>query len=125
MSADGIRREGPPRAIQKLRENQCLVQVLLSEAPSADWKRLFYDLQRDAPADFPARAVDISGTALRFRSDAGSVEEKITLVDLWIERANQKEARIGVRSEEERQRRERMAREQEELAELNASGAKL
>ena len=37
---DGINRAGPPQAMQKLRENFYLVQVPLSETPSADWKRL-------------------------------------------------------------------------------------
>src|SRR5215469_10392301 len=71
---DGIRRAGPPLALQKFRENFYLVQVQLTETPSADWKRLFYDAQQLPPPEFPPRAVEISGHLLRFRSDAGSVE---------------------------------------------------
>ncbi len=121
----GIHRAGPPVAAQKLRENVYLVQVPLNEAPSADWKRFFYDLPRDAPANFPTRSVEMTGHLLRFRSDAESVEGKLALLDGWIERANLKEASLGVRSEEERQRREQAAREHQELAELNAKWSKL
>ncbi len=123
---DGLKRAGPPQAVQKLRENLFLIQVLLSETPSADWKRLFYDAQQAAPPDFPPRAVEMSGAVLRFRSDSASVEQKINLLDRWIERANQKEASLGGRLDEDRRRRrEEMAREQNELAELNARWARL
>ncbi len=121
----GIKRAGPPQAVQKLRENLYLVQVPLSEAPSADWKRLFYDAQQQTPPEFPPRAVEMSGTALRFRSDATTLELKVRWIDQWIERANQKESALGVRSEEERRRREEQAREHQELAELNARWSKL
>lgn len=125
-TASGIKRAGPPQAAQKLRENYYMVQVALSEAPSADWKRLFYDTQQSPPPDFPPRAVEISGAVLRFRSEASSVEEKLHWIDRWIERANQKEATLGGRLDEERRRRrEEMAREQQELAELNARWSKL
>jgi hypothetical protein len=123
---DGIKRAGPPQAVQKLRENFFMVQVTLSETPSADWKRLFYDAQQSPPADFPPRAVEMSGVLLRFRSEGSSVEEKVRWIDKWIERANQKEAALGGRLDEERRRRrEAMAREQHELAELNARWSKL
>ncbi len=122
--AAGVRRAGPPVATQKLREGVFMVQVALNEPPSADWKRFFYDLQRDAPPEFPPRSVDIAGALLRFRSDAESVEGKIALVDCWMERANGKEASLG-RSEQDRQRLEAAAREHRELAELNARWSKL
>ena len=125
MVANGIKRAGPPQAVQKLRENLYVIQVLLSEPPSADWKRLFYDAQREPPPDFPPRALDLTGAILRFRSDAPSVEQKIGWIDRWIERANEKEATLGARSEEDRRRREEMAREQQELAGLNARWSKL
>ncbi len=124
-TANGIRRVGPPQAVQKAREDVFLVQAALSEPPSADWKRFFYDLQRDFPPDFPPRSVDVSGAALRFRSDPASVAQKIALIDRWIARANQKEASLGARSEAERQRREEVAREHAEIAEWNARWAKL
>ncbi len=125
-TAVGIKRAGPPQAVQKLRENFYMVQVALSETPSADWKRLFYDAQQSPPPDFPPRAVEMSGALLRFRSEVSSVEEKMRWIDKWIERANQKEAALGGRLDEERRRRrEEMAREQQELAELNARWSKL
>ena len=124
-ATDGIKRAGPPVAVQKLRENLYSIQVPLSEPPSADWKRLFYDIQRDFPPDFPPRSAEISGHLIRFRSNAAAVEQKIGFIDRWIERANQKEASLGGRSEEERRRREEHAREMRELAELNARWAKL
>jgi len=110
--------------VQKLRENSYLIQVPLSEPPNADWKRLFYDAQLQTPSEFPPRAVDMSGAFLRFRSDAATVEQKISWIDRWIERANEKEAALG-RSEEERRRREEQGREHQELAELNARWSKL
>jgi hypothetical protein len=116
---------GPPQAVQKVRENVYLVQVNVSEIPGADWKRLFYDAQRGFPPEFPPRSVEMSGAALRFRSDAATVEEKLKWIDQWIERANQKEASMGTRSEEARRRREELAREQHEISELNARWAKL
>ena len=124
--ADGINRMGPPQAAQKLRENFYNVQVSLSETPSADWKRLFYDTQQSPPPDFPPRSVEISGQLLRFRSDGESVAQKIAWIDRWIERANQKEASMGPRFEEEkRRRREEMQREQAELAEWSVRWSKL
>jgi hypothetical protein len=121
----GIRRVSPPQAVQKVRDNFYLIQVQISESPSADWRRLFYDMQRDTSADFPPRSVEISGTFFRFRSDAASVEQKVGWIDGWIEKANTKEAAMGVRSEEQRKRREDLAREQQELTALNARWAKL
>jgi len=124
--AEGIKRAGPPLALQKLREDLYLVQVQLTETPSADWKRLFYDAQQSPPAAFPPRAVEISSHLLRFRSDAGSVEQKVAWLDRWIERANQKEMAMGGRLDEERRRRrEELSREQAELADLNLRWAKL
>lgn len=124
-AATGVKRISPPQAVQKVREDVYAVQVTLNEPPSADWKRFFYDTQRDVPADFQPRAVEVSGGTLRFRSDGPSVEQRIALIDRWIERANQKEASLPARSEEERRRREEMIREQQELAELNARWMKL
>jgi hypothetical protein len=118
--SEGIKRAGPPQAVQKLRENFYLVQVPLSEVPSADWKRLFYDAQQSPPPDFPPRSIEMSTHLLRFRSEAGQVETKTGWIDRWIVRANQKEAAMGGRMEEERRRRrEEMQREQAEMAALN------
>lgn len=118
MTTNGIKRASAPQAVQKVRDGVYAIQILLSEPPNADWKRLFYDLQRDAPPDFPPRSCDISGSVIRFRSDAASVEQKIALIDRWIVRANDKEASLGSRTEEDRKRREDLAREHAELAEL-------
>jgi hypothetical protein len=47
-------------------------------------------------------------------------------IDKWIDRANQKEAAMAGRLDEERRRRrEEFGREQQELNELNARWAKL
>jgi hypothetical protein len=121
-----IKRAGPPQAVQKLRENYYLVQVPLSEVPSADWKRLFYDAQQSPPPEFPPRTVELSAHWLRFRSEAEQVEERIGWIDRWIARANQKEASMGGRLEEDRRRRrEELQREQAELSELNHRWAKV
>jgi hypothetical protein len=122
---EGVRRVGPPQAIQKLRDNLYVIQVSLSEPPGADWKRLFYDTQQQVSPDFPPRSLDISGAAIRFRTDAETVTQKISIIDRWMERANQKEASMGLRSEQQRQRREELIREHQELAELNARLAKI
>ena len=121
----GIRRAGPPQAIQKLRENSFVIHVPLSEPPGADWKRLFYDAQRAAPPDFPPRSCEMNGATLRFRSEAASVAERIGWIDKWIERANEKEAALGVRTEDARLRREEHTRELQEIAGWNARWAKL
>ena len=72
------------------------------------------------------RYSEISSHLLRFRSDAGTVEQKVAWIDRWIERANQKEASMGGRLDEERRRRrEELSREQAELADLNTRWAKL
>jgi hypothetical protein len=89
-TVEGVRRVGPPQAIQKLRDNFYLIQVSLSEPPGADWKRLFYDTQQQVSPDFPPRSLDISGAAIRFRADADTVAQKISTIDRWLERANQK-----------------------------------
>lgn len=123
---EGIKRTGPPQAIQKLRDDAVMIQIALSETPTADWKRLFYETQQSPPADFPPRTVDISGAFVRFKSDVPSVEARTAWVDRWIERANQKEASMGGRLDEEsRRRRDEHQREQQELAALNAQWAKL
>ncbi len=122
---DGVKRVGPPQAVQKLRENVYMVQVPINEVPSADWKRLFYDTQQAPPPDFPPRSVEMLGLNLRFRSEGTIVEQRVTLIDKWIERANQKEVAMGARSEERQRRREELAREQAEIAEWNAKWAKL
>jgi hypothetical protein len=123
---DGIKRAGPPQAIQKLREDFYMVQVQLSDTPSADWKRLFYETQQAPSPDFLPRAVDISGHVLRFRAEGASVETKMAWIDRWIERANQKEASMGGKLDAERQRRrEEHQREQEELAAVNARWEKV
>lgn len=123
---EGVRRMGPPSAVQKLREDFYLVQVPISETPSADWKRLFYDTQQAPPPDFLPRAVEMSGALLKFRSDSAGVETRIKWIDKWIERANQKESGMAGRLDEDRRRRrEEFGREQQELTELNARWAKL
>ena len=125
-AAEGIRRVGPPLAVQKIRESFYMVQVGLNEVPSADWKRLFYETQLSPPADFHPRSVEMSGQTLRFRSDGASVEAKLGWVDRWITRANEKEASMGPRLDEERKRRrEEHGREQQELSEWTARWAKL
>jgi hypothetical protein len=123
---EGVRRMGPPVAVQKLREDFYLIQVALSETPSADWKRLFYDTQQGPPPDFLPRAVEMSGALLKFRSEGANVESRMAWIDKWIDRANQKEASMAGRLDEERRRRrEEFGREQQELNELNARWAKL
>jgi hypothetical protein len=125
MMSSGVKRTGPPQAVQKVRESYYLIQLPVSETPSADWRRLFYEAQGATPPDFPPRSVEISGALLRFRSDPASVEHKTGLIDRWMEKANQKEAALGSRSEEQRRRREELARESKELAEMNARWATL
>ena len=121
----GIKRSSPPQAVQKVRDNFYLIQVSISETPSADWRRLFYEIQQDVTPDFPTRSVEISGTLLRFRSNPESVEEKVARIDRWLERANQKDASMGTRSEEQRRHREELARESQEMGGWNTRWAKL
>jgi hypothetical protein len=125
MTTSGVKRTGPPQAVQKIRDNYYLLQLPISETPSADWRRLFYEAQGATPPEFPPRSVEISGGLLRFRSDPGSVEQKTGWIDRWMEKASQKEAALGGRSEDQRRRREEVARETQEMAEFNARWAKL
>ncbi|HVB59212.1 MAG TPA: hypothetical protein VNE63_22635 [Candidatus Acidoferrales bacterium] len=125
MTTNGIRRTTPPQAVQKVRDGVFMVQVAISSSPSADWRRLFYDAQQDVPPDFPPRSVEITGVFLRFKSDPASVEQKVGVLDRWMERASQKEASMGGRSETQRQKKEELEREARELAEWNARWAKL
>jgi len=123
--SSGIRRAGPPMAVQKIRENVYLVQVCISETPSGDWRRLFYDAQQDVPPDFAPRSIEITGTFLRFKSDPASVEQRIAILDKWMERASQKEVAMAGRSEGQRLKKEELVREAQELAEWNARWARL
>jgi hypothetical protein len=126
LTTSGIRRAGPPQAVTKVRDNYFLVQVSITETPSADWRRLFYDAQgQDVPPDFAPRSIEITGTFLRFKSDPAAVENKIAILDRWMERASQKEAAMGGRSEVQRQKTEEAAREALELSEWNTRWAKL
>ena len=125
MTTSVIRRTGPPQAVQKIRDDVFMVQVGISGSPSADWRRLFYDAQQDVQPDFPPRSVEITGVLLRFKSDPASVERKVGVLDRWMERASQKEASMGGRSETQRQKKEELEREARELAEWNSRWAKL
>ncbi|MGC1831103.1 MAG: hypothetical protein WA663_11925 [Candidatus Acidiferrales bacterium] len=125
MTTSTIRRASAPQAVQKIRDGVYMVQVAISETPNADWRRLFYDAQQDVPPDFAPRSVEISGTFLRFKSDPATVEQKIGVLDRWLERASQKEATMGGRSEVQQQKKEELAREAQELAEWNARWARL
>ena len=125
MTTSGIRRASPPQAVQKIRDNVFLVQLSITASPSGDWRRLFYDAQQEVPPDFAPRSVEITGTFLRFKSDPASVEQKVALLDRWMERASQKEAAMAGRSEGQRQKMEEMAREAQELSEWNERWGKL
>ena len=120
-----MRRTGPPQAIQKIRENVYMVQVTISGSPSGDWRRMFYEAERNPSPDFSPRSVEITGTLLRFKSDPASVEQRIGALDRWIERASQKEASMAGRSEAQRHKQEEAEREVQELAEWNARWSKL
>jgi hypothetical protein len=125
MATIGIRRIGPPQAVQIIRDGVFMVQVGISGSPSADWRRLFYDAQQEVSPDFPPRSVEITGTFLRFKADPATVEQKIGLLDRWLDRASQKEASMGGRSELQRQKKEELEREAQQLAEWNARWAQL
>jgi hypothetical protein len=125
LTTSGVRRTGPPQAVQKIRDNYFLVQIPITESPSADWRRLFYEAERDPSAEFTPRAVEISGTLLRFKADPSAVEQRIVSIDRWIEKATQKEAGMGGRSEVQRQKKEEAEREAVELGGWNARWAKL
>jgi hypothetical protein len=123
---EGIKRVGPPQAIQKLREDLFMIQIALTETPTADWKRLFYETQQAPPPDFLPRSVEIISNYIRFRSEVPSVQARTAWIDRWIDRANQKEASMGGRLDEERRkRRDEHQREQQELAAINAQWEKL
>lgn len=124
LTTTGIKRAGPPQAVQKVRENYFLVQVLLTGSPSADWRRLFYEVRHEA-SEFQPRAVEISGALMRFRAEPGGVEQRIAQIDRWVEYANGKEAAMGSRNEEQRRKHEELAREAEELGQWNARWEKL
>jgi hypothetical protein len=124
-TATGIKRSGPPQAVQKVRENHFLVQVILSGSPSADWRRLFYETKHDTAVEFQPRSVEISGALMRFRSEPAGVEQRIAMIDRWVEHANEKEAAMGTRNDEQRRKREETAREAEELAQWTARWEKL
>ena len=105
LTTNGVRRASPPQAVTKVRDNYFLIQVSITEAPSADWRRLFYDAQgQDVPADFAPRSIEITGTFLRFKTDPATVEEKIAILDRWIGKASQKEAAMAGRTEVQRQK---------------------
>jgi hypothetical protein len=126
LTTSTIRRASAPQAVQKIRDGVYMVQVAISESPNADWRRLFYDAQQDVPPDFAPRSVEISGTFLRFKSDPATVEQKIGVLDRWLERAGQKEASMAGRSSDvQKQKKEEMARDALELAEWNGRWAKL
>jgi hypothetical protein len=126
LTTSGIRRASPPHAVTKVRDDYFLIQVSITESPSADWRRLFYDAQgQDIPPDFAPRSVEITGTFLRFKTDPSSVESKIAILDRWMERASQKEAGMAGRTEVQRQKQEEAKREAQELAEWNARWEKL
>ena len=74
---------------------------------------------------FRPRSVEITGNFLRFKSDPASVEQKIGVLDRWMERASTKEASMAGRTEGQRQKQDEAQREAQELAEWNARWEKL
>jgi hypothetical protein len=108
-----------------VREGVFLVQVGISGSPSADWRRLFYDAQQEVPPDFAPRSVEITGTFLRFKADPATIEQKIGVLDRWMDRASQKESSMGGRTEVQRQKKEELEREAQEIAQWNERWAKL
>lgn len=96
-----------------------MVQVTISASPSGDWRRLFYEAERNPASDFSPRSIEITGTLLRFKSDPASVEQRIASLDRWIEKATQKEISMAGRSEAQRQKQEEAEREARELTEWN------
>jgi hypothetical protein len=123
LSTNGVRRTGPPQAIQKIREGVYMVQVAISASPSADWRRLFYEAERNPQAEFTPRSIEITGTLLRFKSDPAAVEGRIATLDGWMEKATKKESAMAGRSEAQRQKQEEAEREARELADWNARWA--
>ena len=121
----GVRRAGPPHAVQKVRDNYFLIQISLTGSPSADWRRLFYEARHDRSAGFEPRSVEISGALMRFRSEPEAVEPRLKLIDQWSAFANEKESAMANRSEEQRRKQEELAREAEELHRWNERWAKL
>jgi hypothetical protein len=53
------------------------------------------------------------------------VEQKVAILDRWMERASTKEAAMAGRTEVQRQKQEEAAREAQELAEWNERWQKL
>jgi hypothetical protein len=120
MAITEIRRTTPPQAVQKIRDGVFLVQVGISASPTGDWRRLFYDAQQEVPPDFPPRSVEITGTFLRFKADPETVEQRIALLDRWMDRATQKETSMAGRSTDlQKQKREEMELEAQEIADWN------
>ena len=97
MTTSGIRRASPPQAVTKVRDNYFLIQVSITETPSADWRRLFYDAQgQDVPADFAPRSVEITGNVFAVQGGSrDSVEQKIAVLDRWMERRARKKRHGG------------------------------
>ena len=71
--------------------------------------------------DFPPRSVEISGTFLRFKADPATVEQKIGVLDRWLDRASQKEASMAGRTEVQRQKKEELEREAREVARMECA----
>ena len=86
---------------------------------------MFYETKHDAAVEFHPRSVEISGALMRFRSEPATVEQRIGMIDRWVEHANEKEAAMGNRNDDQRRKREELAREAEELGEWNGRWAKL
>ena len=106
LTTSGIRRASPPQAVTKVRDNYFLIQVSITETPE---RGLAAAVLRRAGAGRAAgfcAAVggnyrDVSAIQVRLRD---SVEEKIAVLDRWMERANQKEAAMAGRTEVQRQK---------------------
>ncbi len=123
---EGIKRTGPPQAVQKLRDDLYLIQIATFGNADGGLEAPFLRNAASAAARLSSPRVDISGTFVRFRSDVPSVAAKTAWIDRWIERANQKEGAMGGKLDEERRRRrDEHQREQEELAAINAAWEKL
>ena len=105
LTTNGIQRTSPPQAVQKIRDGVFHRAGGAFQKPQRGLAATFLRRAAGRHSGFRAAIHGDIGDFLRFKVDPSGVEQKIRVLDRWMDRANQKEATMGGRTEVQRQKK--------------------
>lgn len=86
-----IERTGEPRRLRRLSEGGAIYRVPLNQGPSRVWRRLFLE-QKEYTLDFIPALVRFTyyPPAANFQAEERELEQRLRLLDTWIENTNRR-----------------------------------